>query len=61
MAGERGLCAGTGGRVGRVEGGDVLALQGHRMRLGPIVLAASLPLGLTIPNFLILELALASW
>lgn len=61
MTGERGLCAGTGGRAGRVEGGDVLAPQGQRMRLGPIVLAASLQLDFTIPDFLILELALASW
>ncbi|MFI5681121.1 hypothetical protein [Streptomyces cellulosae] len=31
------------------------------MRLGTIVLAASLQPGFTIPNFLILEPALASW
>jgi hypothetical protein len=59
VTGERGLCAGTGGSVGRVEGGDVLAPQGHGMRLGTIVLAVSLQLDFTIPNFLH-ELALAS-
>lgn len=36
----------------------MLALQGHRMRLGPIVLAAGLQPGFNIPNVFILELAL---
>lgn len=61
VAGSAGSVPGPVAGFGRVEGGDVLAPQGHRMRLGTIVLAASLQLGFTIPNFLILELALASW
>lgn len=36
----------------------MLALQGHRMRLGPIVLAAGLQPGFNIPNVFILDLAL---
>lgn len=50
VTGERGLCVGTGGRAGRVEGGDVLAPQGHRVRLGTIVLAASLQFDFKIPT-----------